>query len=189
MEIDRNLEIMRPDQGLYDIATACLARLESTLRSLKPDVVVVQGDTATVCFGALAGFFERIQIAHVEAGLRSYDKSAPYPEEMFRRMTDVLTDHYFAPTPAAERNLIAEGIKQQRINVTGNTVVDAVQALARSGRPIENVELNAALDSGKRLVLVTLHRRESFGEPLREAFGALRTLALERPEYKPPAGG
>ncbi len=183
MEIDANLEIMRPDQDLYDVATACLGRLGSTIRSLKPDVVVVQGDTATVFFGALAGFFEKLQIAHVEAGLRSYHKWAPYPEEMFRRMTDVLTDHYFAPTRAAKQNLIDEGFPEERINVTGNTVVDAVQALARSGRPIENAELDAVLNSGRRLVLVTLHRRESFGEPLREAFGALRTLALERPEY------
>lgn len=183
MEIDRNLEIMRPDQGLYDIATACLAKLESTLRSLKPDVVVVQGDTASVFFGALAGFFQKIPIAHVEAGLRSGDKTAPYPEEMFRRMTDALADYLFAPTRVAEQNLIEEGIKPERINVTGNTVVDAVQALSRSGRPVENLELNTALESGKRIVLVTLHRRESFGARLREAFGALRTLALEWPEY------
>ncbi len=183
MEIDANLEIMRPDQDLYDIATACLARLGSTLRSLKPDIVVVQGDTATVFLGALAAFFEKLQIAHVEAGLRSHEKWAPYPEEMFRRMTDVLTDHYFAPTLGAKQNLIDEGIPGKRINVTGNTVIDAVKALARSGRPIENAELSAALSSGKRLILVTIHRRESFGEPIRESFGALRTLALEWPDY------
>lgn len=179
LEIDLNFEIMRPDQDLYDIATACLAELRSAIRSLKPDVIVVQGDTATVFFGALAGFFEKVQVAHVEAGLRSYDKWAPYPEEMFRRMTDALSDHYFAPTRVAKQNLIDEGVSEARINITGNTVIDAVQALARSGRPIENAALSESLDSGKRLVLVTAHRRESFGEPIREVFGALRTLALE----------
>jgi UDP-N-acetylglucosamine 2-epimerase (non-hydrolysing) len=140
---------------------------------------VVEGDTATVFFGALAAFYERAQVAHVEAGLRSGEKWAPYPEEVYRRLTDVLTDHYFAPTHGAKRHLIAEGVAPERVNVTGNTVVDAVQALAAAGRPVADPSLRRILESGHRIVLVTAHRRESFGEPIREAFRALRTLAEE----------
>jgi UDP-N-acetylglucosamine 2-epimerase (non-hydrolysing) len=182
LRIEENLGIMKPDQDLYDIGVGCLEKLRPTFRRVEPDVVVVEGDTATVFFGALAAFYERVQVAHVEAGLRSGDKWAPFPEEIYRRLTDVVTDHYFAPTEGAKRNLLAEGVPTDLIHVTGNTVIDAVQALARAGRPVEDEQLRACLDSGRRLVLVTAHRREAFGEPIREAFGALRTLAEEHPE-------
>ncbi|HSG80648.1 MAG TPA: UDP-N-acetylglucosamine 2-epimerase (non-hydrolyzing) [Gemmatimonadota bacterium] len=182
MRIEEDLGIMKPNQDLYDIGVGCLEKLRPTLRRIKPDVVVVEGDTATVFFGALAAFYERAQVAHVEAGLRSRDKWAPFPEEIYRRLTDVVTDHFFAPTEGAKRNLLAESVPEDRINVTGNTVVDAVQALAGAGRPVEDAELQAGLDSGRRLVLVTAHRREAFGEPIREALGALRTLAEEHPD-------
>jgi UDP-N-acetylglucosamine 2-epimerase (non-hydrolysing) len=182
LAVDEDLEIMRPDQDLYDIGIECLGKLRPLLRSLKPDVVVVQGDTATVFFGALAAFYERTRIAHVEAGLRSHNKWAPFPEEVYRRLTDVVSDHYFAPTTASRDNLVAEGIPAERVNVTGNTVIDAVHALAATGRPVENPELREALDGDRRLVLITAHRRESFGEPIREAFGALRTLAESHPD-------
>ncbi|MGD2152561.1 MAG: UDP-N-acetylglucosamine 2-epimerase (non-hydrolyzing) [Gemmatimonadales bacterium] len=182
LTVDDDLGIMRPDQDLYDIGVACLRVLRPLLRSLEPDVVVVEGDTATVFFGALAGFFERTQVAHVEAGLRSRDKWAPFPEEIFRRLTDVTTDHYFAPTAGARANLVAEGVPEGRINVTGNTVVDAVRALAGSGAPVSDSALREILESGRRIVLVTAHRREAFGAPLREAFGALRTLAESHPD-------
>ena len=182
LKLDRNLGIMREEQDLYDIGIGCLEELRPLMREMRPDVVVVEGDTATVFFGALAGFFERSQVAHVEAGLRSHDKWAPFPEEIFRCLTDVVSDHFFAPTVDAKKNLIAEGVPADRINVTGNTVIDAVQALAESGPPIENQELGALLESGRRIILVTAHRRESFGEPMRAAFGALRTIAEGHPD-------
>lgn len=182
MEVEENLGIMRPDQDLYDIGIGCLEGLRATLQRLKPDLVVVEGDTATVFFGALAAFYEGAQVAHVEAGLRTGDRRAPFPEEIYRRLTDVLADHYFAPTDRARRNLVAEGVPVERINVTGNTVIDAVATLVRQGREIENAGLRRCLDAGRRVVLITAHRRESFGEPIREAFGALKTLAEEHPD-------
>lgn len=182
MALDQNLGIMRPDQDLYDIGIGCLDGLRHTLRSLRPDVIVVQGDTATVFFGALAGYYERSQVAHVEAGLRSHDKWAPFPEEVYRRLTDVIADHYFAPTPGARDNLVREGVAAERINVTGNTVIDAVQALAGTESEAQNPHLDEALASGRRLVLVTVHRRESFGEPIRQALRALRELAEGHPD-------
>ena len=180
--VAENLGIMRPDQDLYDIGRACLEKLRPTLRRIRPDVVVVEGDTATVFFGALAGFYERSRVAHVEAGLRSRDKWAPFPEEIYRRLTDVVTDYFFAPTIGAKQNLLAEGVPAEQVNVTGNTVIDAVQALAHTGRPVENTDLREALATSRRMVLVTAHRRESFGRPIREAFGALRRLAEEHPD-------
>ncbi|UCC72697.1 MAG: UDP-N-acetylglucosamine 2-epimerase (non-hydrolyzing) [Gemmatimonadota bacterium] len=182
MGVDEDLGIMRADQDLYDIGVECLRRLRPLMASLQPDVVVVEGDTATVFFGALVGFFERVQVAHVEAGLRSGDKWAPFPEEVFRRLTDVTSDHYFAPTPGARANLIAEGVPEERVNITGNTVIDAVKALASGGPPIREPVLGEILESGQRIVLVTAHRREAFGAPLREAFGALRALAESHPD-------
>jgi UDP-N-acetylglucosamine 2-epimerase (non-hydrolysing) len=179
LEVDEDLQIMRPEQDLYDIGMECLESLRRTLRSWKPDVVVVEGDTATVFFGALAGFFEKAEVAHVEAGLRSHDKWAPFPEEVLRRLTDVLADHYFVPTLGAKENLLQEGVAEDRVNVTGNTVVDAVRALARADVPIANRELGEIIESSRRIVLVTAHRRESFGDPMTEAFGALKTLAEE----------
>jgi UDP-N-acetylglucosamine 2-epimerase (non-hydrolysing) len=180
--IDQDLGIMKPNQDLYDIGIECLAKLRGALRAWRPDVVVVEGDTATVFFGGLAAFYERVKVAHVEAGLRSRDKWAPFPEEVFRRLTDVLSDHYFAPTRGAKENLLREGVAESLIHVTGNTVIDAVQRLAHAGLPIVNAELEQILDSGRRLVLLTAHRRESFGEPMNQVFGAVKTLAEEHPD-------
>jgi UDP-N-acetylglucosamine 2-epimerase len=182
LSIDEDLSIMRPNQDLYDIGIECLERLRPTLRRIEPDVVVVEGDTATVFFGALAGFYEHARVAHVEAGLRSHDKWAPFPEEIYRRLTDVVSDYFFAPTFGSRANLLAEGVPEEKINVTGNTVIDAVRALAGGERPIEHPALKQALETDKRIVLVTAHRRESFGEPIREAFGALKTLAEQHPD-------
>ncbi len=184
MTIEDDLEIMRPDQDLYDIGIECLGRLRMLLQTLKPDVVVVEGDTASVFYGALAGFFERIQVAHVEAGLRSRDKWAPFPEEVFRRLTDVMSDYYFAPTPGARQNLLAEGVPDERVHVTGNTVIDAVRALNATERPVEDLELEKVLATDRRIVLVTVHRRESFGEPIKEILRALRELAQAHPDHE-----
>lgn len=182
LRVDQDLAIMRPDQDLYDIGIECLGKLRVALREWEPHVVVVEGDTATVFFGALAGFYEQAEVAHVEAGLRSGEKWAPFPEEIFRRLTDVVSDYYFAPTPGARENLVREGVPASQIYVTGNTVIDAVQRLAEAGLPIANPELGLILDAGRGIVLVTAHRRESFGEPLNQALGAVRTLAEEHPD-------
>ena len=174
---DWDLGIMREGQSLYDVANGCMTGLRDVATEFKPDVIMVQGDTASVFFGALVGFFERARVAHVEAGLRSGDKWQPYPEEVLRKMTGVITDYHFAPTSGARDNLLREGTAAESIFVTGNTVVDALQAIASSEQPVTSDALRTALASGKRLVLVTAHRRESFGEPIREAFGALREIA------------
>jgi UDP-N-acetylglucosamine 2-epimerase (non-hydrolysing) len=127
--------------------------------------------------GALVGFYERTAVGHVEAGLRSRDKWRPYPEEIFRRLTGVVADLHFAPTREAADNLLAEGVPSDRIHVTGNTVVDALLHVGARPHEIRDTELRDAIESGRRLILVTAHRRESFGAPLREAFGALREVA------------
>lgn len=176
MEPAWDLEIMREGQDLYDVAHRCLDGLREVLDAWEPDQLLVQGDTATVCFGALAAFFERTRVGHVEAGLRSHDKWAPFPEEIFRRLTDVLTDDYFAPTPRAAANLRVEGVPVDRIHVTGNTVVDAMRSIAERDRPYDDPALSAVAGSARRLVLLTAHRRESFGAPLRDVFAGVLEL-------------
>lgn len=183
LQVDENLQIMRPDQDLYDVGVGCLRGLRPLMRRLDPGLVVVQGDTATAMYGALVGYYHRARVAHVEAGLRSGDKWAPFPEENFRRIADVLSDYYFAPTRLARDHLVAEGVPLEKINVTGNTVVDAVLSLAARSSEPRDPALREALNSGRRIVLVTVHRRESFGEPLRQVFDALRELAETHPGY------
>jgi len=173
---DYDLGIMREGQTLYDVAAGCLDGLRTVVGDFRPDMVLVQGDTATVFFGALVAFFETIGVGHVEAGLRSGRKWSPFPEEMFRRLTDVLSDHWFAPTPNARANLLAEGLPPERVHVTGNTVVDALRSIAELERPFQNPVLERLSDPGRRLVLVTAHRRESFGAPMREVFQAVRDV-------------
>ena len=181
---DYDLGIMREGQTLYDVAHGCLRGLREVVQDFSPAALLVQGDTGSVFYGALVGFFEGVRVGHVEAGLRSGQKWAPYPEEMFRRLTDVLSDWYFAPTPAARANLLAEGV-EAGVHVTGNTVVDALQDVADRLKEPENAVLGRLVDgvrSGdRRLVLMTAHRRESFGEPLRAVFRAVRDVADRHP--------
>jgi UDP-N-acetylglucosamine 2-epimerase (non-hydrolysing) len=177
LRTDWDLEIMREGQDLYDVTGKCLNGLRPIVREYRPDLVVVEGDTVSVFVAALVSFYERTRVGHVEAGLRSGDKWRPWPEEIFRRLTGVVTDVHFAPTPAARDNLLREGVAPASIHVTGNTVVDAVLAISKMPHEPGNPDLRAALQSGRRLVLVTAHRRESFGAPLRAAFGAIRRIA------------
>ncbi|HEX9886075.1 MAG TPA: UDP-N-acetylglucosamine 2-epimerase (non-hydrolyzing) [Longimicrobiales bacterium] len=177
LEPDHDLAIMRPDQSLYEVAHACMDGMRDLVRAIRPDVLLVQGDTATVCFASLVGFLERVRVGHVEAGLRSGDKWSPFPEEIFRRITDTLSDQYFAPTPAAAANLEREGVPAERVHVTGNTVVDSLLEIAARERPFRDPVLGRATGAGRRLVLLTAHRRESFGAPLTAIFGAVRALA------------
>jgi UDP-N-acetylglucosamine 2-epimerase (non-hydrolysing) len=174
---DLDLDLMRPDQTPSSVAAGVLQAFDPVLRDLAPDVVLVQGDTTTVMAASLACFHRRIAVGHVEAGLRTANLRNPFPEEMNRRVTDLVADHHFAPTPRSAGALAAEGIDRGKIHVTGNTVVDALRWLA--GRI-------PSADGGDRrdLVLVTSHRRESFGEPMRSAFRAIARLARRFPETR-----
>ena len=176
---DYDLGIMKEGQTLYDVVQGALEGLRGVVQEFRPDALLVQGDTATVFAGSLVGFFERVKVGHVEAGLRTYDKWAPFPEEIFRRLTDVVSDYYFAPTQHAKNALLAEGVPPEQVYVTGNTVVDALLSIGDQQRPIENEVLRAAVQGERRLVLLTAHRRESFGAPIREVFAAVRALADE----------
>jgi UDP-N-acetylglucosamine 2-epimerase (non-hydrolysing) len=180
LERHYDLGIMRDGQTLYDVVHGALDGLREVVQDFQPDVLLVQGDTATVFAASLVGFFEHVRVGHVEAGLRSGDKTAPFPEEVLRRLTDVIADFYFAPTGRSRDLLLAENAPADRIHVTGNTVVDALVSVAGQDRPIQDPVLRAVVDDpAKRLVLLTAHRRESFGDPIRDLFGAVRALADE----------
>jgi len=180
LEVSYELDIMKEGQTLYDVVHGALEGLRGVVGEFCPDVILVQGDTTTAFTASLVGFFERVRVGHVEAGLRSGNKYAPFPEEGLRRLTDVISDYYFAPTGRSRDLLLAENVPANRIHVTGNTVVDALTEVASLDRPIENNALRAAVeDRSKRLVLLTAHRRESFGAPMRALFGAVRALADE----------
>lgn len=177
LTVQWDLGIMREGQDLYDVAQGCLQGMRAVVREYDPQIILVQGDTATVFFSALVAFFEKRMVGHVEAGLRSGDKWRPYPEEVFRRLAGVTSDLHFAPTAQARANLLGENVPGDQVFLTGNTVVDALSAVSHATYEPRDLKLRRALDSGQRIVLVTAHRRESFGAPLREAFGAIRELA------------
>ena len=176
---DIDLDVMLPGQTLAGLTSRLFARLPDALAQTRPDVVVVQGDTTTVFAGALCAFYERIPVAHVEAGLRTDDPYAPFPEEINRRLVGQVARWHFAPTEGARHNLLRDGVSPDRVHVTGNTVVDALLTVA-AGDP----QVPAALDPGpgRRLVLVTGHRRENFGEGLRGVCGALADIARAHPD-------
>ena len=181
---DFDLEIMKSGQTLYDVGRGCMEGPCDMVREFAPAMMLVQGDTASVFFGSLAGFFERIQVGHVEAGLRSRNRWAPYPEELFRQMTDTLAELHFAPTALARQNLPDEGVSRDSIHVTGNTVVDALLRLAHREAQTGNRVLADLLADGSSLVLLTAHRLESFGEPLRRVFRAVREIADRCPDVQ-----
>lgn len=173
---DIDLNIMRPNQALTALTARLLLEMDDVLSAEKPDVVLVQGDTTTVMTVALACFYHRIPIGHVEAGLRTWDMQNPFPEEANRVIAGKLAQWHFAPTEGSRQNLLREGIADKDIIVTGNTVIDALLMTAQ--KPLE---LDVDIDPGKRLVLVTSHRRENFGEPFRQICKALQTLAQRNP--------
>lgn len=175
-----DLDLMRPGQSPSAVLCRVIAGIDKTLRAEKPELLLVQGDTTTVLGAALAAFDLKIPIAHVEAGLRSHDLSDPYPEEGNRVTVDHLARLLFAPTALARRNLIAEGVAPEKITLTGNTVVDALRWAARRPHRWDNPVLRA-LDPGARLAVVTLHRRESFGEPLERVLRAVAQAAERLP--------
>lgn len=177
---DIDLNLMRPDQSLADLTAGILTHLDPVLKFEKPDWVLVQGDTTTVMTTALLCYYNRIRVGHVEAGLRTDDKWQPFPEEINRRIAGVVADLHFAPTQHARRNLLREGVPDERIVVTGNPVIDALQQIVTHPMPTETQELldrTGIRPGGRRLVLVTAHRRENFGKPLADICEALRGLA------------
>ncbi|MGH9805303.1 MAG: non-hydrolyzing UDP-N-acetylglucosamine 2-epimerase [Candidatus Acidiferrales bacterium] len=183
---EHDLAVMQPDQSLFASTARILTALEPVLAAEQPDWVVVQGDTTTAFAASLAAFYARVPVAHVEAGLRSRDLTQPFPEEANRRLADALTMLFFAPTEAARQNLLGEGVPDARIRVTGNTVIDALLDVAArpydfSKGPLASLPLNAD-GSRRRIILVTAHRRESFGEPLRALCGAIRAVAERFPD-------
>lgn len=173
---DIDLSIMRPNQALTSLTARLLLELDDVLQAEKPEVVLVQGDTTTVMTVALACFYHRIPIGHVEAGLRTWDMQNPFPEEANRVIASKLARWHFAPTESSKQNLLKEGVPESEIIVTGNTVIDALLMTAA-----RDVALAVPLDATKRLVLVTSHRRENFGEPFRDICRALHTLAERNP--------
>src|ERR1041385_5331969 len=175
-EID--LDLMQPDQQLSEFAARSLESLSKLFSELKPDLLLVQGDTTTVMTAALAAFYQRILIGHVEAGLRSFDLRNPFPEEMNRRLVGGLADLHFAATPLARTNLLSEGISDDKIHVTGNTIVDALSFISLNGR-FDDVSLNNVDFEKKRIILVTAHRRENHGAPLKSICHALKMLVNE----------
>jgi len=185
LRADISLNIMEPGQTPARVAAAVMTRMSEIFETEKPDWLLVQGDTAT-CFAAgLAGFYHRIRVAHIEAGLRSFDRENPWPEETNRRMVSAYADHHFAPTAQNARNLIAEGIPTSSITVCGNTVIDALaygrDLIARNATLRQSLEsrLGLAERDGFNNVLVTVHRRENHGQPLADICRALSRLAEE----------
>lgn len=178
-----DLDIIRPRQQLHEITSRGLGGLTDAIRAERPDAVVVQGDTTTSFIAALAGFYEKVPVVHVEAGLRTNDRYNPFPEEINRRLTSQLATIHLAPTPMSGSNLRAEGIDRDSIVVTGNTVIDALLDVVARDLPRENPALQAIdEDPERQIVLVTSHRRESWGEPMARTARAVARLATDLPD-------
>ena len=186
---DYDLNVMKPEQDLFDVTSGVLIGLKPVLEKESPDIVLVHGDTTTTMAASLAAFYSRIRIGHVEAGLRSFNKNTPFPEEINRKITDILADLYFAPTDTAKANLLAEGADANSVYVTGNTVIDALFTTVK--RLESETDLRFRLEKkfsflhfDKRLILVTGHRRESFGEGFESICQALAEIATMRPDVE-----
>ncbi len=179
---DYDLGIMRDDQTLFDIAERGLRGLQEVLERERPDITLVHGDTSTAFVGALASFYRKVKVGHVEAGLRTNEKYDPFPEEMNRRLVGCLSDLHFAPTHEHLGNLLRENFPRSNIYVTGNTVVDAVLTVAAARTGFVDARLASIDLTGRRLVLVTAHRRENIGEPLHDICGAVRDVLSDFPD-------
>lgn len=181
---DYDLNIMTAGQTLYDVTGRALAGLKDVMAEAQPDMVLVHGDTTTTFVGALASFYAQIPVGHVEAGLRTGNKFSPYPEEMNRKLTGAIADIHFAPTSTSKNNLLKENIDPAAIVVTGNTVIDALQTTVKADYRFTDSGLQKALAGGKRLILVTTHRRENLGEPMRHVYQALRKVLENHPDVE-----
>jgi UDP-N-acetylglucosamine 2-epimerase (non-hydrolysing) len=179
---DHDLHIIRPRQTLAQITANAVVGLDKVLAQAKPDFVVVQGDTSTTFVGALAAFYHKIRVAHVEAGLRTRQKFYPYPEEINRHLTSVLADAHFTPTDESRKNLLEEGVPAERIWITGNTVIDALQDVLSWNRSCDHPVLGRLASESLRMVLVTSHRRENQGKPQEQICAALLELVGRFPD-------
>ena len=177
---DYDLSVMKDRQTLFDITVSILDRIKEVLQTVKPDVVLVHGDTSTTFVTALACFYLQIPVGHVEAGLRTYDIFSPYPEEFNRQAVGIVASYHFAPTELSRNNLIREGKPESKIFVTGNTAIDALKTTVRED--YTHPELEWA--DGSRLIMITAHRRENLGEPMHHMFRAIRRVMDEHPDVK-----
>ena len=173
---DYDLNIMTSGQTLYDVTTRALMGLKPVMEEAQPDMVLVHGDTTTTFAGALAAFYAQIPVGHVEAGLRTGNKYSPYPEEMNRKLTGAIADMHFAPTGTSKANLLKENVQPENILVTGNTVIDALQTTVHSDYHFADEDFNKVFATGHKLILMTTHRRENLGEPMRHVYRALKSV-------------
>jgi len=178
---DYDLDIMKQGQTLSDITSRALKGLEEVIKETKPNIVLVHGDTTTTFAGALAAFYNQVAIGHVEAGLRTDDKYSPFPEEMNRQMVDCMTDMYFAPTDLSKENLLKENIDETKIYITGNTAIDAMSTTINSDYTHEELDW---IKDNERMILLTAHRRENLGDPMRNIFKAIRRIVDEFEDVK-----
>ena len=173
---DYDLNIMTSGQTLYDVTTRALMGLKPIMEEAKPDMVLVHGDTTTTFAGALAAFYAQIPVGHVEAGLRTGNKYSPYPEEMNRKLTGAIADMHFAPTATSKGNLLKENVNPASILITGNTVIDALQTTVHGDYHFADEDFNRVFATGHKLILMTTHRRENLGEPMRHVYRALKSV-------------
>lgn len=173
---DYDLNIMKDRQTLVDIVTESLKGLDNVMKEAKPDIVLVHGDTSTTFVGSLAAFYNQIMVGHVEAGLRTYNKYFPYPEEINRRITGVIADMHFAPTKRNENNLLTEKVDPSTVYVTGNTVIDALKTTVRDDYEFKNEDLKSVDWDNKKVIVMTAHRRENLGKPLENICNAVRDI-------------
>lgn len=179
---DVELDIFEPGQSLNQIAAKIFSKLDPVLAEYEPNALLVQGDTSTVTAASMAAFYRKIPVVHLEAGLRSGDIFSPFPEEANRKLTSQITSLHLAPTAGSKQNLLDEGVPEASIAVTGNTVIDALLYTLKQDIEVTKSELAYALNSGKRILLVTSHRRENLGDPMRDIAAALQTLAQKYPD-------
>jgi UDP-N-acetylglucosamine 2-epimerase (non-hydrolysing) len=176
---DYDLDIMEQGQSLSDITNNCILGIEKILIKERPSMVLVQGDTTTTFAGALAAFYQKIKIGHVEAGLRTNNKYYPFPEEVNRHLTSVLTDLHFAPTTQSYENLLSEGVKKEDIFISGNTVIDSLLLMIKENYTFRESKLKDKKIFEKKIILVTMHRRENWGKPLKETCQAINKIIDE----------
>ena len=180
---DRDLDIMAPRQTLSHITSKCLLGMDEAVSTLKPDMILVHGDTSTTFAGALSAFYHQVPVGHVEAGLRTYDKYSPYPEEMNRKLVTAIADLYFCPTENNRENLRKEAVTEG-VFVTGNTVIDALKTTVREDYVFAAEELNRLPFASKKILLVTCHRRENYGQPMEDIMSALAHIARSRQDVE-----
>lgn len=181
---DYDLDVMQDVQSLTDITVNVLRGLKKIICNKKPDLILVHGDTSTTFVGALASFYQKIKVGHVEAGLRTYNKFSPYPEEINRNLTGVLADYHFAPTNTAYDNLIKENISKDEIFITGNTVIDALLETVQEDYIFNIEEVNNIDFNNKKLILLTSHRRENLGQPMRNIFKGINKIIRENEDVE-----